>query len=88
MSTFESIENNKELILSELYSWAETFNPENMIYAKHTIEEEEEVELYKSYEYVLNLVEKLENNQCTEVDYTDILFHIEQINYNETIIEL
>lgn len=79
----ELIKLNKEKILPELYDWAETFNPENIIYHKNNIEEEDEDELIKYYEYVVCLFERLENNQCFSEDFDDILFHIEQINYNE-----
>jgi len=61
----------------------------NNIYNKNNIDEKEEDEaLKKSYEYVFSLTQRLENNLCSENDYTDIPFHIEQINYNEIIIVL
>lgn len=70
---------NKIRIIQELYEWAETFNWE--------LDEEGERSL-KNYDTVFNLVQKLENNLCSESDYIDILFHIKQINYNETRIKL
>lgn len=79
----ELIKLNKVKILPELYDWAETFNPENIIHDKNKFEEEDEDELIKSYDYVLSLFKRLENNQCSGEDFDDILFHIDQINYNE-----
>ncbi len=82
------LEQKKEQILPYLYEWAETFNPENIIYNINDIDEEEENEMHNSYEYVLNLAVRLENNQCSDKDFEDILFHIEQINYNEVKIAI
>ncbi|MGE0635106.1 MAG: hypothetical protein AB7G44_14815 [Bacteroidia bacterium] len=82
------VETKKAKILPELYKWAETFNPENILYNKNTIDEDDEEELYNSYEYVFNLAERLDNNKCSEKDYEDILFHIEQINYTKVKIRL
>ena len=76
----------KEQILPELYKWVETFNPENIIYNKWNIEQEEE--LYISYKFVADLVKRFDENQCSDKDYADIFFHIEQINYDEIIIKL
>lgn len=85
MSNQELIERNKEQIIQELYEWAETFNPDNVIY--NTLLEEEN-DLLNSYQYVCNLANRLANQQCTSNDYDDIYFHIQQINYNEVIIQL
>lgn len=85
MSNQELIESNKEQIIQELYEWAETFNPDNVIY--NTLLEEEN-DLLNSYQYVCNLANRLANQQCTSNDYDDIYFHIQQINYNEVIIQL
>jgi len=84
----EIITKNKNYILPELIIWAETFNSENIVYYKNNIEEDEEKEITKSYEFMLNLVGKLENDKCTQKDYEDILFNIEQINYNSIKIVL
>lgn len=84
----EIITKNKNYILPELIIWAETFNPENIVYYKNNIEEEDEKEITKSYEFMLNLVGKLENDKCTQKDFEDILFNIEQINYNSIKIVL
>lgn len=70
----EKIKNNKENIVHGLYEWAETFDME--------LDEEGE-KTNKSYDYVWGLAERLENNECSEKDYEDILFHIYQINYDE-----
>ncbi len=83
LKVVEFIIANKSKILPQLYEWAETFNPENILYNINTIDEKEEDEMFNSYEYVLNLVEKFERNDCNENDYANLYFHIEQINYNE-----
>ncbi len=74
MKHSELIQTNKEKILPELYEWAETFIGE--------LDDDEEI-TDEPHNFVYGLAEKLEKNQCTENDYDDILFHIEQINYNE-----
>ena len=73
----------REEILPLIYEWAETFNPENIIYNRNSVEETDENEMFSSYERVLNLALRLEKNECTKKDFEDILFHIEQINHNE-----
>jgi hypothetical protein len=88
MNLIEKINLKKDLIISELKEWAETFNPENIIYNANTIDEEDELEMYQSYDFVKILAEKLENNNCNQEDYENILFHIDQINYNEIKIKL
>jgi hypothetical protein len=77
------IQQKREDIVPYLFEWAETFNPENIIYNKNNIEEMNEIEMFNSYQNVINLAFRLENNQCSKKDFEDILFHIEQINYNE-----
>jgi GTPase involved in cell partitioning and DNA repair len=88
MNIIDKINNKKDLIISELYQWSETFNPENIIYNVNNIDEEDENEMFQSYYIVKNLAEKLEKNECDIKDYENIYFHIEQINYNKTIIKL
>ena len=88
MNIIDKINNKKDLIISELYQWSETFNPENIIYNVYNISEDEEIEMYKSYNAEKTLAEKLEQNDCNEKDYENIIFHIDQINYNKTIIKL
>jgi lysyl-tRNA synthetase class I len=88
MNIIEKINNKKELTISELYQWAETFNPENIIYNVNNIDEEEENEMFESYNSIKSLAERLENNECNEKDYEDIIFHIGQINYNKIVIKL
>ncbi|MFP5040218.1 hypothetical protein [Parasediminibacterium sp. JCM 36343] len=73
------IENNIEKIIPELFDWAETFDWE--------LDEDGEKTLEPYYK-VFSLAERLENGQCNGDDYKNILFHIEQINYNEIIIRL
>jgi hypothetical protein len=83
MNIQEVIEKNKEKTIPELFEWAETFNPENIIYNECNIDEDDEIEMYNDYEIVLSLIKRLKDNECSDKDYVDILFHIEQINYNE-----
>ena len=86
MKIIDKINKNKELITSELFQWAETFNPENIIYNVNRIDEEDE--MFQSYFFVKNLAEKLDQNKCNDKDYQDIIFHIDQINQNEIVIKL
>jgi len=73
------IETNKEKIILELYEWAETFDWELDEDGERTDE---------SYNKVFSLAKRLEIGNCSEYDYNNILFHIEQINYNQIIIQL
>lgn len=79
MNIIEKIEANKKRILPELYEWAETFDWE--------LDEDGERTL-APYNYVWELAERLDKKICKKKDYEDILFHIEQINYNESRIKL
>ncbi len=88
MNIIEKINKKKDLIISELYQWSETFNPENTFYNINNIDEEDEIEMYQAYNSVKSLAEKLEKNDCNEKDYENIIFHIDQINYNKTILKL
>lgn len=88
MNIIDKINNKKDLIILELYQWSETFNPENLIYNVNNIDEEIEIEMYQSYNTVKSLAEKLEKNDCNEKDYENIIFHIDQINYNVNKINL
>ena len=88
MNVIDKINNKKDLIVSELYQWSETFNPENIFYNANNIDEEDEIKMYQSYNSVKSIAEKLEKNDCNEKDYENIIFHIDQINYNKTIIKL
>ena len=88
MNITKTIEWKKDIIIPRLYEWAETFNVVNIMYNKNTLEDDEETAMTNSYKYVLNLAKRLENNNCSKKDYTDIYFHIEQINYNEIRIRL
>jgi len=73
------IETNKGKIIPELFEWAETFDWQ--------LDEDGEKTL-EPYNLVFNLIERLKNGKCDSNDYENILFHIEQINYNEIKIEL
>jgi hypothetical protein len=79
MNIKDLIEKNKSKILPELYEWAETFDIE--------LDEEDEKTKEPYYE-VFDLANRLETGNCSEEDYKNILFHIEQINYNEVVIDL
>ncbi len=73
MSDIEKILQNKAQIVQKLYEWALVFVIDLDEYGNKTTE---------GLDYVWGLAEKLENNQCTQDDYENILFHIWQINYN------
>lgn len=79
MNTIEKIELIRDQILSELYEWAETFDWE-------LDEDGERTE--EPYFEVFTLAQRFENGHCTEDDYKNILFHIEQINHNDVKIIL
>jgi len=79
MTISELIESNKEKIIPELFEWAETFDWE--------LDEDGE-KTTEPYTNVLSLVQRLELGKCSIDDYKNILFHIEQINYNEIKIQL
>jgi hypothetical protein len=79
MKIFELIEANKEKILPELYEWAETFDWELDEDGEKTME---------PYNQIFILAKRLEMGECKEQDYENILFHIDQINFNETKIRL
>lgn len=79
MNISELIESNKAKIIPELFEWAETFDWE--------LDEDGEKTL-EPYTNVLSLVQRLELGKCSLDDYKNILFHIEQINYNEIKIQL
>lgn len=79
MNLSKLIESNKEKIIPELFEWAETFDWEF---------DEEGEKTDKPYLEVYTLAQRLENSNCSEIDYKNILFHIEQINYDEIKIQL
>lgn len=79
MKIIEKIEQNRNQILPELYEWAETFDWE--------LDEDGE-RTKEHYIEVFDLAQRLEKGQCDNNDYKNILFHIEQINYNEIKIQL
>lgn len=70
----EKILEKRDLIVDRLYSWAETFDWE--------IDEEGE-RTFVPYDIVYSLAERLEQGNCNEKDYEEILFHIWQINHGE-----
>lgn len=79
MEIFELIEKNKDIIIPDLYEWAETFDLE--------IDDDGEKSL-ESYNAVFSLVQRFENGHCDRSDYVEILFHINQINFNEQKIKI
>ena len=79
MNISELIENNKEKIIPKLFEWAETFDWE--------LDEDRE-RTFEPYFEVFRLVQRLESGQCNADDYKNIMFHIEQINYNEIKIQI
>lgn len=79
MNIIKKIELNREQILEELYEWAETFDWQ--------LDEDEEKTM-EPYNQVFSLAKRLENRECNNEDYENILFHIGQINYNEVKIKL
>ena len=79
MNAINKINRKRDYIATELYEWAETFIGE--------LDEDGE-ETLESYNAVFDLAKRLENNSCDEKDYENIIFHIYQINYNETKIKL
>lgn len=75
----EILEKNKETILIEFYEWLETFDNEF---------DDDDEKITDSYDTIFALIKRFENGECDEKDYKNILFHIEQINYNEIKIKL
>lgn len=79
MILINQIINKKDLVAAELFEWAETFDLE--------VDEEGENST-KSYDIVFDLASRLKDRKCNKANYADIIFHIYQINYNETRIHL
>jgi hypothetical protein len=79
MNTIKKIEQNLEQILPVLYEWAETFDLEFDEDGEKTIE---------PYNEIFLLARRLEYGECNENDFKNVLFHIQQINYNEIKIQL
>jgi hypothetical protein len=88
MNISELIIKNKAQILPELISWVETFNPENIIYDKNNIEEEDEEQIIKSYKQLSEIILRLESNQSTTEDFVNIFFQINQMKADEVRIQL
>lgn len=74
----KKIVSKKDIILPALYEWAYTFASEVDENGKSSS---------IAYDCVYGLAERLENDNCDEEDYRNILFHIWQINYDEKIID-
>lgn len=73
------IDSNKENIIPKLFEWAETFDWQLDEDGEKTME---------PYNEIFTLALRLEKGNCNEDDLKNILFHIEQINYNEIKIRL
>ncbi|MFY9159964.1 hypothetical protein [Aquirufa ecclesiirivi] len=73
------IDSNKENIIPKLFEWAETFDWQLDEDGEKTME---------PYNEIFTLAQRLEKGNCNEDDLKNILFHIEQINYNEIKIRL
>jgi hypothetical protein len=71
MTFKELVNKNKDLVVDELYSWAETFVDE-------VDAEGESTDI--PFNTVHSLAQRLEQGQCTEQDYEEIDFHLWQIN--------
>lgn len=61
-------------IMEELDSWSQTFNN------SHSNSTDEEIVNWEnaSYEYIQSLIQKFSDNNCSENDYENILFHLWQ----------
>lgn len=79
MNIIKKIEQNREQILPELYEWAETFDLEFDEDGEKTME---------PYNEIFSLASRLQNGECNENDFKNILFHIQQINYQKVKIQL
>lgn len=73
MTIIDQINNHRNLIVTELFEWAETFLGEKDNEDEPTIE---------PYNEVFSLAERLQEGKCSIEDYSNIEFHIWQINYN------
>jgi hypothetical protein len=71
MTFKELVNKNKDLVVDELYSWAETFIGEK---------DEEGEPTDVPFKKVRFLAKRLSEGKCTEQDYEDIEFHLWQIN--------
>lgn len=74
MSNHNIILRNKIILVNALLDWAETFREE--------LDEDDEP-TSNSFDFLVELSKKLENETCDEKDYSEIMFHLWQINYNE-----
>lgn len=79
MTIINKINYQRDLVVEELFEWAESFLDEK------DWEGEQTLEPYKS---IFNLAERLKYGKCSIEDYLNIEFHIWQINYNELRIKL
>lgn len=69
----EQLKARKEELLPELFSWVTTFEPMRNI---RDYPEDEEV-----YSAIFDLMTRFEEDKCDENDFSNILFHISQMNY-------
>lgn len=64
----------KDWVIDELSSWALTFIDEK---------DDEGEATSKSYDLIIKLVNKFEQNSCSSEDYENILFHLWQIEHGK-----
>lgn len=74
MNIISKILKNRDLIVEELNWWAITFMDEL---------DDENMPSLEAYQSICDLADRLENNNYTNNDIQEIIFHIEQINYLE-----
>lgn len=68
----------KNWVIDSLNSWKDTFDQEYPNMDEETIEDNND-----SYNFIENLIGKLESNNVSEKDYEDILFNLKSNYYNE-----
>lgn len=73
----ETLQANKTVIIPQLYEWLETFRDE--------VDDEGEP-TDEPWNTIQALIERFENDACTDEDFIEIDFHISQINNGEEIL--
>jgi len=63
MKLTKKLNQKRKVIILELHIWAETFNPEFILYDRYSFDEEEEIILYETYRQIHRLIKKYEKNQ-------------------------
>ncbi|WP_194766968.1 hypothetical protein [Tamlana sp. I1] len=70
------MKNYQDWIIDELESWKQTFNNQYPDHKEQVISEEK-----NSYDEIQTLIEKITKNECSKIDYENILFHLWQIKH-------